>query len=195
MYAAGRKVKRLSADDKTALKAAHRELIYDAETSPCSSFALIECPSCIFSDQCEYSTKYKYYINNCDSNPKFEIYHSRERVTFVFRSAFNCYSIAGEKLDPNEFHLMLLPCGRFTITVPLPNEIDQSSTRYRSVCPKFKFRYNAFIKLSDRVSPMNHSLLPITVYQPTFSLSPSPETIATDFQANEEEAADKRSKA
>lgn len=115
MYAAGRKVKRLSADDKTALKAAHRELIYDAETSPCSSFALIECPSCIFSDQCEYSTKYKYYINNCDPNPKFEIYHSRERVTFVFRSAFNCYSIAGEKLDPNEFHLMLLPCGRFTV--------------------------------------------------------------------------------
>lgn len=145
--------------------------------------------------ECEYSTKYKYYINNCDPNPKFEIYHSRERVTFVFRSAFNCYSIAGEKLDPNEFHLMLLPCGRFTITVPLPNEIDQSSTRYRSVCPKFKFRYNAFIKLSDRVSPMNHSLLPITVYQPTFSLSPSPKTIATDFQANEEEAADKRSKA
>lgn len=99
LYAAGRKVKRLSADDKTALKAAHRELIYDAETSPCSSFALIECPSCIFSDQCEYSTKYKYYINNCDPNPKFEIYHSRERVTFVFRSAFNCYSIAGEKLE------------------------------------------------------------------------------------------------
>lgn len=189
MYAAGRKVKRLSADDKTALKAAHRELIYDAETSPCSSFALIECPSCIFSDQCEYSTKYKYYINNCDPNPKFEIYRSRERVTFVFRS------IAIRLRERNWIHLMLLPCGRFTITVPLPNEIDQSSTRYRSVCPKFKFRYNAFIKLSDRVSPMNHSLLPITVYQPTFSLSPSPETIATDFQANEEEAADKRSKA
>lgn len=49
LRAAGRKVKRLSADDKTALKAAHRELIYDAETSPCSSFALIECPSCTFS--------------------------------------------------------------------------------------------------------------------------------------------------